>query len=71
MHFSIQMNLLNSLFAEFFWLALLFRGYPIGFHHPLDGITNPEHQLLHFIQLNNFFAKRRRRLLLTGIGAAT
>ncbi len=32
----------------------------IGLHHPLDGVTNPEYKLLHFIQLTNFFAKRRR-----------
>jgi hypothetical protein len=32
----------------------------IGLHHPLDGVTNPEYKLLRFIQLNKFFAKRRR-----------
>ncbi len=42
----------------------------IGLHHPLDGVTNPEYKLLRFIQLTNFFAKRRRYYLLTGIGAA-
>jgi hypothetical protein len=26
----------------------------IGLHHPLDGVTNPEYKLLHFIQLTNF-----------------
>jgi hypothetical protein len=25
----------------------------VGLHHPLDGVTNPEYKLLHF--LNNFF----------------
>ncbi len=42
---------------------------PIGLHHLLDGVTNPEYKLLHFIQLT-FFAMRRRHQLLTGIGAA-
>jgi hypothetical protein len=42
----------------------------IGLHHPLDGVTNPEYKLLHFIQLTNFFAKRRWHWLLTGLGAA-
>jgi hypothetical protein len=26
-------------------------GGEIGLHHPLDGVTNPEYKLLHFIQL--------------------
>jgi hypothetical protein len=30
----------------------------IGLHHPLDGVTNPEYKLLHFIQLN-FFCKEK------------
>jgi hypothetical protein len=30
----------------------------IGLHHPLDGVTNPEYKLLHFIQLTNFFLQR-------------
>ncbi len=42
----------------------------IGLHHPLDGVTNPEYKLLHFIQLPNFFVKRRRHQLLTRIGAS-
>jgi hypothetical protein len=32
----------------------------IGLHHPLDGVTDSEYKLMHFIQLINFFAKRRR-----------
>jgi hypothetical protein len=43
---------------------------PIGLHHPLDGVTNPEYKLLHVIQVTIFFAKIRGHLLLTGIGAA-
>ena len=31
----------------------------IGLHHPLDGITNPEYKLLHFIQLTIFCKKKR------------
>jgi hypothetical protein len=34
----------------------------IGLHHPLDGVTNPEYKLLRFIQLTNFFAKKRSAL---------
>jgi hypothetical protein len=30
---------------------------PIGCHHPLYGITNPEYKLLHFIQLTNFLQR--------------
>ncbi len=33
----------------------------IGLHHPLDGVTNPEYKLLHFIQLT-FFCKKKRAL---------
>jgi hypothetical protein len=29
----------------------------IGFHHPLDGVTNPEYKLLLFIQLTNFLLR--------------
>jgi hypothetical protein len=29
----------------------------IGHNHPLDGITNPEYKLLHFLQLTKFFAR--------------
>jgi hypothetical protein len=35
-------------------------GSTIELHHPLDGVTNPEYKLLHFIQLTKFFVKRRR-----------
>ncbi len=31
--------------------------HQIGLHHPLDGITNPEYKLLHFIQLTIFRKK--------------
>ncbi len=33
----------------------------IGLHHPLDGITNPEYKLLHFIQVT-LFCKNKRAL---------
>jgi hypothetical protein len=29
----------------------------IGLHHPLDGVTNPEYKLSHFIQVSNFLEK--------------
>jgi hypothetical protein len=29
----------------------------IGLHDPLDGVTNPEYKLLHFIQLTIFLQK--------------
>jgi len=29
----------------------------IGLHYPLDGVTNPEYKLLHFIQLTNFLQR--------------
>jgi hypothetical protein len=32
----------------------------IGFHHPLDGVTNPKYKLLHFIQLTKFFCKEKK-----------
>ncbi len=32
-----------------------------GLHHPLDGVTNPQYKLLHFIQLT-FFCKKKRAL---------
>jgi hypothetical protein len=32
-------------------------GKTIGLHHPLDGVTNPEYKLLHFIQLNIFLQR--------------
>jgi len=41
----------------------------IGLYHSLDGVTNPKYKLLRFIQLTNFFAKRRSQKFLTGIGA--
>ncbi len=34
----------------------------IGLHHPLDGVTNPEYKLLHFIQLTKFFGKEEKAL---------
>jgi hypothetical protein len=35
---------------------------PIGLHHPLDGITNPEYKLLRFIQPTKFFCKKKNAL---------
>ena len=32
--------------------------HPMGLHHPLDGVTNPEYKLLRFKQLTNFFLQR-------------
>jgi hypothetical protein len=34
----------------------------IGLHHSLDGVTNPEYKLLHFIQRTNFFGKGEKAL---------
>ena len=34
----------------------------MGLHHPLDGVTNYEYKLLCFIQLTNFFCKKKRAL---------
>jgi len=34
----------------------------IGLHHPLDGVTNPEYKLLHFLQLIKFFCKEKKAL---------
>jgi hypothetical protein len=39
-----------------------------GLYHPLDGITNPKYNLLHFLTII-IFTKRRRNQLLTGIGS--
>jgi hypothetical protein len=51
--------------------AYIYSDYPsIGHHHPLDGITNPEYELLHFIQLTKCFSKEKKALALTGIGDA-
>jgi hypothetical protein len=36
----------------------------IGLHHPLDGVTNPEYKLLHFIQLTKFSCKEKKALAL-------
>ncbi len=41
-------------------LLITTAGKLIGLHQLLDGVTNPEYKLLHFIQLTKFFAKRRR-----------
>ncbi len=35
--------------------------HPIGLHHPLDGVTNPEFKLLHFIQVA-IFCKEKKAL---------
>jgi hypothetical protein len=57
-------------FCVKFILSFLREG-SIGLHHPLDGVTNPEYKLLHFIQLTKCFCKEKKALvLLTGIGAA-
>jgi len=41
----------------------------IGLHQPLDGVTNPEYKLLHF--LNKYFSLQiEESTSLTGIGAA-
>ncbi len=37
------------------WLQVVI--YLIGRHHPLDGITNPEYKLLHFVQLTEFWQR--------------
>jgi hypothetical protein len=37
--------------------AFITKGKPIGLHHPLDGVNNPEYKLLHFIQLTNFLQR--------------
>ncbi len=34
----------------------------IEVHHPLDGVTNREYKLLHFIQLTKFFCKGKKAL---------
>jgi hypothetical protein len=34
----------------------------IGLHHPLDGVTNPECKLLHFIQLTKLVCKNKMAL---------
>jgi hypothetical protein len=34
----------------------------IGLHHSLDGVTNPEYKLLHFIQLTKFLGKEEKAL---------
>ncbi len=36
--------------------------WSIGLHHPLDGVTNPEYKLLHFIQPSKFFCKEDKAL---------
>ncbi len=38
--------------------------HPIGLHHPLDGVTNPEYKLLRFIQLTKFFCKEKKAFAL-------
>jgi hypothetical protein len=43
---------------------------PIGLHHPLDGVTNPEYKLFCFIQLTKFFCKEKKALALIRTGAA-
>jgi hypothetical protein len=40
----------------------LFDISPIGLHHPLDGVTNLEYKLLRFIQLTQFFCKKKKAL---------
>jgi hypothetical protein len=37
------------------------RDMTIGLHHPLDGVTNPEYKLLHFIQIT-IFCKEKKAL---------
>ncbi len=37
-------------------------GRPIGLHHPLGGVTNPEYKLLCFIQLSKNFCKEKKAL---------
>jgi hypothetical protein len=49
--------LLSANTASQVWVRSVMK--TIGLHHPLDGVTNPEYKLLHFIQLKFFFAKRR------------
>ncbi len=40
----------------------------IGLYHPLDGVFNPKHKLLHFLTTN--FLQREEGRLLAGIGSA-
>ncbi len=40
----------------------------VGLHHLLDGVTNPEYKLLHFIQLTKFFSNEAKAVYLTDLG---
>ncbi len=51
---GLPMEILSSQVLEFEGKA---RANPIGLHHPLDGITNHEYKLLHFMHLTKFFWK--------------
>ena len=58
---TLNPKLIRRLFYHYAacWLALSNSRHwlSIGLYHPLDGVTNPKYNLLHFKQLTIFFQK--------------